>query len=149
MKKTLRLTPEQESTVKKLREALNRLPDREERARLKKAASEIKQFGRVRALANELLPHLSPYELRKLDQLIKREFAGRPTSSSKPAHRPSQPREDKERDTQIARAAHAFLESLGFNSTEADDFVGLMYYADRRTAQRKRSLRSDKKPRRK
>ncbi len=122
-----------------------RFPDKRARNRLKKLAAEQKQFGRVDAIARETLPTLSPDELKRLCRHIRKELATHPVVPKR-AHRPKRPKEDREKDEQLAYELHTKLTKPPFDLTslEADELIGLRMYADKRTAQYYRQAYVDK-----
>ena len=133
-------------TLEVIRELLRYpLPDRRERARLKKLAAEQTQFGRVDAIARETLPTLSPDELKRLCRHIRDELAQR-QAVPKPAHRPTRSKEDREKEEWLAHEMHTALTTTPFEFTsgDADELVGLTMFTDKRTAQRKRKAYVDK-----
>jgi hypothetical protein len=111
--------------------------------RARKLAEEQKRFGRVDAIAREILPTLSADELERLAlHHIRREYAARVRPPKKPAHRPKIAREEREKAEKFAYEAHAGFMSPPFNfsSTQADEWTGLVMpgptlFADKRTAQ--------------
>ena len=129
-----------------LRELLrSRFPEKTERARLKKRAAEQKQFGRVDALAREILPKLSPDELKRLGRHIRKELALR-RAAPKPAHRPKRSKEDRDKEERLAQELHTSLTKTPFEFTsgDADELIGLTMFADKRTAQRRRKAYAEK-----
>ncbi len=142
------LSQDQLRTLEVFRELWRYAPvdHKKERARLKKIAAEQKQFGRVKALAEEIPTQLSPDEKQWLIRYIK----AIPTysSASKSTGRPKR----SERDEKFAYDLHTvlmanpyFASLIGVESSDdADDFIGVTMYASRRTAQRYRSAHAKK-----
>ena len=121
-----------------------RFPDKRARNRLKKLAAEQKQFGRVDAIARDILPMFSPDELRRLCRHIRKELATHPVVP-KPPHRPKRSKEDREKDERFAYELHTNLTKIpGWTSRDAYELVGLTMYADKRTAQYYRKAYADK-----
>ena len=153
MKKDPSLSPDQRRTLEVFRELWRYAPvdDKEEQTRLKNQAAKQKQFGRVDAIAKEILPTLSPDELKRLRRHIRNELDTR-QAAPKPAQRPKRSKEDREEDERLAYDMHTalmnnpvFAALLGVTSSEkADQLVGLTMYADKRTAQRYRKAYADK-----
>ncbi len=140
MKKNLYPTPE-EQVLELLR---NQLPDKRDRARLKKRTAEQEQFGRVDAIARETLPTLSRDELKRLRDHVNKAITTHPVVP-KPAHRPKRLKEDREKDERLAYELHTNLTKIpGWTSSDADELVGLTMYADKRTAQCYRRAYADK-----
>lgn len=135
------------STLELIRELLecSLPPDTEQRAELKRQWIEDRQFGRVDALAQDVLPSLSTDALSRLSRHVKKELATRKTNPRSP-YRGRQSREDREEKEQLAYELHAALTQppFDFSSQSADELVGLTMYADKRTAQRYRNAYADR-----
>ncbi len=135
-----------EQMAETLRALLLHLPNQEQVARLKrekKEAVEKGQFNRVDAIAREILPTLSPDELKRLDDHIRQELDEQP---SKPAHRPNISIEEHKKLAETAHTLHAILMEphSGFSSEDADELVGFLMITSKRTAQRYRKAHAEK-----